>query len=461
MSPGASAPHVTDVRRAYALISSADRSSRHRGRSGSPGRLAMRRRMSGPAHAAHPATSAPWPSLPAADPPRWRARSIEALVLWFPARAASRAKTARSSTCMGAGRSCPGVSGALGAFRCRPAEPGEFTRRAFHNGKIDLTEVEGLADLVDAETRVAAPTGVAAVSRAPSATQVSAGARAAERFGADRGRDRLFDEGDVGAGRERGRAGAVRRPCGECREDLLQRAKRAEQRPGRLRGRHRRAAQCRQIDLAQCTREARRRDRLGRMPGRRATCSKSARSRRLPVHARRHGGAARNRDPVEQAGIARARAAGGGPISSSGWSHLVRMRWASPMAMPVGGRDVWTSARKRISPPATSAAGRAIADLGERRHRDRDPAGPHCRARVVAYSRRRRGRRADPRSDQRLALRAARRRRLTAVVADPGLPVELVAEDLRLASPPLNMLVGAIDVEDVLGEIFSRFCIGK
>ncbi|MCW5699473.1 MAG: tRNA uridine-5-carboxymethylaminomethyl(34) synthesis GTPase MnmE [Rhodospirillales bacterium] len=35
----------------------------------------------------------------------------------------------------------------------RPAEPGEFTRRAFDNGKLDLTAVEGLADLVSAETK--------------------------------------------------------------------------------------------------------------------------------------------------------------------------------------------------------------------------------------------------------------------------------------------------------------------
>ncbi|MDP1625957.1 tRNA uridine-5-carboxymethylaminomethyl(34) synthesis GTPase MnmE [Parvibaculum sp.] len=34
----------------------------------------------------------------------------------------------------------------------RAAKPGEFTRRAFENGKLDLTEVEGLADLIDAET---------------------------------------------------------------------------------------------------------------------------------------------------------------------------------------------------------------------------------------------------------------------------------------------------------------------
>jgi tRNA modification GTPase len=36
----------------------------------------------------------------------------------------------------------------------RPAGPGEFTRRAFENGKMDLTEVEGLSDLLDAETSV-------------------------------------------------------------------------------------------------------------------------------------------------------------------------------------------------------------------------------------------------------------------------------------------------------------------
>ena len=35
---------------------------------------------------------------------------------------------------------------------CRLAEPGEFTRRAFENGQLDLTAVEGLADLIAAET---------------------------------------------------------------------------------------------------------------------------------------------------------------------------------------------------------------------------------------------------------------------------------------------------------------------
>lgn len=48
------------------------------------------------------------------------------------------------------------VRGVLAALCNRPglrqAEPGEFTRRAFHHGKLSLDEVEGLADLIDAET---------------------------------------------------------------------------------------------------------------------------------------------------------------------------------------------------------------------------------------------------------------------------------------------------------------------
>ena len=40
----------------------------------------------------------------------------------------------------------------LGRYGARPAEAGEFTRRAFENDKLDLTAAEGLADLIDAET---------------------------------------------------------------------------------------------------------------------------------------------------------------------------------------------------------------------------------------------------------------------------------------------------------------------
>jgi tRNA modification GTPase len=44
------------------------------------------------------------------------------------------------------------ASQALIALGLRPAEPGEFTRRAFQNGRMDLAQAEAVADLVDAET---------------------------------------------------------------------------------------------------------------------------------------------------------------------------------------------------------------------------------------------------------------------------------------------------------------------
>ena len=41
---------------------------------------------------------------------------------------------------------------ALADLGLRPAEPGEFSRRAVENGRLDLTRAEAIADLVDAET---------------------------------------------------------------------------------------------------------------------------------------------------------------------------------------------------------------------------------------------------------------------------------------------------------------------
>ncbi|MFC3613470.1 tRNA uridine-5-carboxymethylaminomethyl(34) synthesis GTPase MnmE [Lutimaribacter marinistellae] len=53
----------------------------------------------------------------------------------------------------GSSASVQAVSSALAALSdLRQAEPGEFTRRALENGRLDLAQVEGLADLIDSET---------------------------------------------------------------------------------------------------------------------------------------------------------------------------------------------------------------------------------------------------------------------------------------------------------------------
>jgi len=77
----------------------------------------------------------------------------EALALWFPAPASETGEDVAELQLHGGHAVIAGVLNALGAIEgCRMAEPGEFTRRAFENGKLDLTAVEGLADLIAAES---------------------------------------------------------------------------------------------------------------------------------------------------------------------------------------------------------------------------------------------------------------------------------------------------------------------
>jgi tRNA modification GTPase len=78
----------------------------------------------------------------------------EALALWFPAPHSETGEDVAELQLHGGQAVVAGVLDALGKVEgCRLAEPGEFTRRAFENGKLDLTEVEGLADLIAAETQ--------------------------------------------------------------------------------------------------------------------------------------------------------------------------------------------------------------------------------------------------------------------------------------------------------------------
>jgi len=77
----------------------------------------------------------------------------EALVLRFDAPASSTGEHVVEFQCHGGRAVVDSVLGALADIDgLRGAEPGEFTRRAFENGRIDLTEAEGLADLIEAET---------------------------------------------------------------------------------------------------------------------------------------------------------------------------------------------------------------------------------------------------------------------------------------------------------------------
>ncbi|MBO9670498.1 MAG: tRNA uridine-5-carboxymethylaminomethyl(34) synthesis GTPase MnmE [Sphingobium sp.] len=117
-------------------------------------------RISGPRalEAAGAVTTAPMP-----EPRQARFRRIvdpetrevldECVLVWFPAAASETGEDTVELQGHGSRAAIRGIEAALGRLPgVRLAEPGEFTRRAFLNGKTDLAKIEGLADLIHAET---------------------------------------------------------------------------------------------------------------------------------------------------------------------------------------------------------------------------------------------------------------------------------------------------------------------
>ena len=78
-----------------------------------------------------------------------------ALVLWLPGPTTETGEDVVELQCHGARAVVAAVEARLGQLPgLRKAGPGEFTRRAFRNGKLDLAQVEGLGDLLEAETEL-------------------------------------------------------------------------------------------------------------------------------------------------------------------------------------------------------------------------------------------------------------------------------------------------------------------
>lgn len=76
----------------------------------------------------------------------------QVLLLWFPAPHSFTGEDVAEFHIHGGRAIREALFSALSALGLRPAEPGEFSRRAVENGKLDLTRAEAVADLVDAET---------------------------------------------------------------------------------------------------------------------------------------------------------------------------------------------------------------------------------------------------------------------------------------------------------------------
>ncbi|HEU0097703.1 MAG TPA: tRNA uridine-5-carboxymethylaminomethyl(34) synthesis GTPase MnmE [Allosphingosinicella sp.] len=126
--------------------------------SGSPPAAVAIVRISGPrADAALEALAGklPAPRVATLAGLRWRGERLDrALVLRFPGPASATGEDVTELHLHGGRAVVAAVLEALaGLDGLRPADPGEFTRRAFANGRIDLAEAEGLADLLGAETQ--------------------------------------------------------------------------------------------------------------------------------------------------------------------------------------------------------------------------------------------------------------------------------------------------------------------
>src|SRR3954453_19254691 len=115
-------------------------------------------RVSGPR--AGPALTALAGRVP---PPRMATRALlrdvdlqpidDAVILWFPGPASATGEDVAEFHVHGGRAVLAAVFAALSAFaEVRAAESGEFTRRAFENGKLDLTEAEALDDLIHADS---------------------------------------------------------------------------------------------------------------------------------------------------------------------------------------------------------------------------------------------------------------------------------------------------------------------
>ncbi len=329
----------------------------------------------------------------------------------------------------------------------RPAEAGEFTRRALHNGRLDLAQVEGLADLIDAETE----------AQRRQALRVFAGALG-ER--AESWRARLlravalveavidFAEEDVPED--------VHPEVLELSASLSAELRR-EAAGARLAERLREGFEVAIVGPPNAGKSTL----LNRLAGREAAItSEIAGTTRdvlevrmdlegLPVTLLDTAGLREAQDPVEAIGIARARERAaradlrvhlvppGEPAPPPSPSHLV-VRAKADLDGEVPGTDLAISARSGQGVDAL------VAEIARR-----------LAARTAGLGVGLRERHARAMTDAADLLDEAR-----ALLAD-GTPEEIVAETLRAALRPMDALVGRVGVEDILGEIFSSFCIGK
>jgi tRNA modification GTPase len=375
----------------------------------------------------------------------------QALVLWMPGPGSFTGEDQAELQIHGGLATRAAVLRALGAIdNCRPAEAGEFTRRAFLNGRMDLAQVEGLADIIDAETeaqrrqamlQLGGRLGNAAENWRESVLQVLALLEASLDFS---------DEGDVPEDLEQEILGMIDRVRGEIGGAMANRS------GERLReGLTVVLAGPPNAGKSTLLNALARRDVAIVSPVAGTTrdvievhCDLGG----LPVIIVDTAGLRESGDMIEREGVSRARARA---------QDADLVLWLVPpegeeseppqaqRLLRVGTKSDLNRVRHDCDLTIAAATGEGLPELIARLEEEASA----LMGQGDAILTRERHRKALERAHA--ALERAR-----AMLVGHG-PLELAAEEVRLAARAIGEITGRVDVEDVLDRLFSSFCIGK
>lgn len=387
----------------------------------------------------------------------------DAVVLWFPGPGTATGEDVAEFHVHGGRAVLATLLSAISLIpNTRAAEPGEFTRRAFENGKLDLTEAEGLDDLIHADTDRQRRQALRQLqgllgNRARNWRERIIEASALIEAGID-----FSDEGDVPAELWAPAVKAIQALHGEIAEVLAAQGHSERLRDGLV------VAIAGEPNVGKST--------LMNQLARRevAIVSPHAGTTRdvievqlnlddYPVTVIDTAGIRKTDDPVEQEGVRRARARAedadlvlwlveGERAADSG---TMRSLWTSDDSNRPGG-PIWI-VRNKIdlgdAGPAgefgiSASRGDGIPELVDALVKFAADFFGTTEGALVSRVRQR----------ELLGLAADSLRRSLELVEEGE---ELAAEELRAAAYALGRLLGRVDVEDVLGAIFQKFCIGK
>ena len=398
-------------------------------------------------------------------PPRMATRALlgdvgqrpidDAVVLWFPGPASATGEDVAEFHVHGGRAVLAALFAALSAFEdVRPAEPGEFTRRAFENGKLDLTEAEGLDDLIHADTdrqrrqALRQLKGLLGDKARDWRTRIIEASALIE-AGID-----FSDEGDVPAELIAPALAKVKALLTEIEEVLAGQGRSERLRDGLV------VAIAGPPNVGKST--------LMNQLARRevAIVSPHAGTTRdvievqldldgYPVTVIDTAGIRQTDDPVEQEGVRRARA------RAAEADVVLWMIDAQHQQSPQQGAAPVRTVRNKIDLDAGLAGQQGRADFAI--SASRGDGMQQLMAALVTFAQDYFG------ASEAGLIGRMRQRKLLQETAESlqcsikviGEGEELAAEELRTAAHSLGKLLGRIDVEDVLEAIFREFCIGK